>query len=111
MAPEFAFRLGYNYSSAVFRDEAVKYIPSNSLITDTDFSNKRSQSNYTLGIGYRGKMFYADLAYQLSTYKENFYPFYNEFELTQGEWTMVTPPATKVTNTRSQVLLTVGMRF
>lgn len=34
-----------------------------------------------------------------------------EFELTQGEWTMVTPPATKVTNTRSQVLLTVGMRF
>ena len=42
--PEFAFRLGYNYSSAVFRDEAVKYIPSNSLITDTDFSNKRSQS-------------------------------------------------------------------
>ena len=67
--PEFAFRLGYNYSSAVFRDEAVKYIPSNSLITDTDFSNKRSQSNYTLGIGYRGKMFYADLAYQLSTYK------------------------------------------
>ena len=109
--PEFAFRLGYNYSSVVFRDEAVKYIPSNSLITDTDFSNKRSQSNYTLGIGYRGKMFYADLAYQLSTYKENFYPFYNEFELTQGEWTMVTPPATKVTNTRSQVLLTVGMRF
>lgn len=109
--PELAFRLGYNYSSAVFRDEAVKYIPSNSLITDTDFSNKRSQSNYTLGIGYRGKMFYADLAYQLSTYKENFYPFYNEFELTQGEWTMVTPPATKVTNTRSQVLLTVGMRF
>ena len=109
--PEFAFRLGYNYSSAVFRDEVVKYIPSNSLITDTDFSNKRSQSNYTLGIGYRGKMFYADLAYQLSTYKENFYPFYNEFELTQGEWTMVTPPATKVTNTRSQVLLTVGMRF
>ena len=109
--PEFAFRLGYNYSSAVFRDEAVKYIPSNSLITDTDFSNKRSQSNYTLGIGYRGKMFYADLAYQLSTYKENFYPYYNEFELTQGEWTMVTPPATKVTNTRSQVLLTVGMRF
>lgn len=110
--PEFAFRLGYNYSSAVFRDEAVKYIPSNSLITDTDFSNKRSQRIiYTLGIGYRGKMFYADLAYQLSTYKENFYPFYNEFELTQGEWTMVTPPATKVTNTRSQVLLTVGMRF
>lgn len=109
--PEFAFRLGYNYNSSIFNTDAVKYIPTNSLITDTDFSNKRSQNNYTLGIGYRGKMFYADLAYQLSTYKENFFPFYNEFELTENEWTLVTPPATKVTNTRSQVLFTVGMRF
>ncbi|WP_294629351.1 TonB-dependent receptor [uncultured Bacteroides sp.] len=111
VVPQFAFRLGYNYSSAMFKNEAVKYIPSNSLITDTDFSNKKSQNNYTLGIGYRGKMFYADLAYQLSTYKEDFYPFYNEFELNSNEWTMVTAPATKVTNTRSQVLLTLGMRF
>lgn len=109
--PQFAFRAGYNYNSAVFKDEAVKYIPANSLITDTDFANKRSQNNYTLGIGYKGKMFYADLAYQFSTYKENFYPFYNEFKLAENEWTLATPPATKVTNTRSQVLLTLGMRF
>lgn len=108
--PQFAFRLGYNYNSAIFKDDAVKYLPSNSIVTDTDFSNKKSQNIYTLGIGYKGSMFYADLAYQLSTHKEDFYPFLNEFKV-GDTWEIVTPPATKVTNTRSQVLLTLGMRF
>lgn len=109
--PQFAFRLGYNYNSSVFKDDAVKYLPSNSIMTDTDFANKQSQNIYTLGIGYRGSMFYADLAYKFSTYKEDFYPFFNEFQETSGQWTLVTPQATKVTNTRSQVLLTLGLRF
>ncbi|WP_303033225.1 hypothetical protein [Bacteroides acidifaciens] len=40
---------------------------------------------------------------------EDFYPFYNEV----GEHfeTIFVPNATKVTNTRHQVLLTLGMRF
>ncbi len=110
--PQFAFRLGYNYSSTAFKeDEAYKWIPTNSTLTDTDFANSQSQNNYTLGIGYRGKSFYADLAYQYSTYKEKFYPFYNDLETAPGVWETVTPQATKVTNTRSQVLFTVGMRF
>ena len=110
--PQFAFRLGYNYSSTAFKeDEAYQWIPTNSTLTDTDFANSQSQNNYTLGIGYRGKSFYADLAYQYSTYKEKFYPFYNDLETAPGVWETVTPQATKVTNTRSQVLFTVGMRF
>ena len=81
-------------------------------MTDTDFSNKMSQNVFTLGIGYRGSMFYADLAYKFSAYKEDFYPFFNEFQDTKsGEWALVTPQATKVTNTRSQVLMTLGLRF
>lgn len=109
--PQFAFRLGYNYASTAFKEDAIKAIPTNSIMTDTGFSNPKSRSNYTVGIGYRGNLFYADLAYQFSTYKEDFYAFYNEFELSPKEWTLVTPEATKVTNTRSQVLFTVGMRF
>lgn len=110
--PEFAFRLGYNYSSTAFKvDDAYKWIPANSTITDTDFANSQSHNNFTLGIGYRGKAFYADLAYQYSVYKEDFFPFYNAFETSPGYWQPVTPQATKVTNTRSQVLLTLGMRF
>lgn len=105
--PQFAIRAGYNYISSVFKDDAIKYLPFNSINTDTDFANVKSRSNYTLGIGYRGRLLYADLAYQFSTYKENFYPFYNEF-VEEG---IVVPNATKVTNTRSQVLFTLGMRF
>lgn len=82
----------------------------NSIQTDTDFSNSKSLSNYTLGIGYRGSMFYADLAYKYSTYKENFYPFVNGF-VDGGDIAIGSPEATKVTNTRSQVLFTVGLRF
>ncbi|WP_308746069.1 outer membrane protein transport protein [uncultured Bacteroides sp.] len=110
--PEFAFRLGYNYSTTAFKEnDAYKWIPVNSTLTDTDFANSQSHSNYTIGIGYRGKAFYADLAYQYSMYKEKFYPFYNDLETSPGVWEIVTPQATKVTNTRSQVLLTLGMRF
>ena len=48
----------------------------------------------------RGSSFYADLAYQYSTYKEDFYAFDN-----------VDLPATKITNSNSQVLMTLGVRF
>lgn len=104
--PQFAMRLGYNYISASFKDDAIKALPSNSVLTDTDFANVKSRNNYTLGVGYRGSLFYADLAYQFSTYKEDFYPFYNDINSY-----IVTPEATKVTNTRSQVLFTLGLRF
>jgi hypothetical protein len=98
--PEFAFRLGYNYISAAFKDDAYKNLAYNSINTDTDFANAASTNNYTIGVGYRGQVFYTDLAYQYSTYKEDFYAF-DELYLN----------STKVTNTKSQVLLTLGMRF
>lgn len=109
--PQFAFRAGYNFTSTAFKKDAIKAIPTNSIMTDTGFSNPRSRNNYTVGIGYRGELFYADLAYQFSTYKEDFYAFYNEFETTPKETTWVTPEVTKITNTRSQVLFTIGVRF
>lgn len=109
LAPEFSFRLGYNHVTAAMYEDTFKRIALNSISTSTEFSNLKATNNYTVGLGYKGSVFYADLAYQLHTYKEDFYPFYNEV----GEQfeTIVVPNATKVTNTRSQVLLTLGMRF
>lgn len=108
--PQFALRLGYNYNSAAFQSDAFKDLPYYSIQTDTDFANSQSNNHYTLGIGYRGSMFYADLAYKYSTYKEEFYPFINTYQ-EDGKMVFATPEATKVTNTRSQVLLTLGLRF
>lgn len=98
--PQFAIRAGYNYSTTAFGEYAYKALDYNSINTDTDFANAKALSNYTFGIGYRGSLFYADLAYKLSTYKSDFYAF-DDIELA----------ATKVTNTRSQVLFTLGLRF
>ncbi|MCI1647037.1 MAG: outer membrane protein transport protein [Bacteroides sp.] len=110
VVPEFALRLGYNYSSSAYKNDAVKYLPVNSIQTDTDFANLKSLSNYTLGIGYRGSLFYADLAYKYSVQKADFYPFF--FPVQDGNVTnLVSPTTTKVTDSRSQVLLTLGMRF
>lgn len=98
--PEFAIRAGYNVSSAIFHENAFKNLPYYSANTDTDYANSKAMSNYTFGIGYRGDLFYADLAYKFSTYKEDFYAFENQYL-----------QKTDVTNTRSQVLVTLGIRF
>lgn len=103
--PAFSLRAGYNFSSAAFKENAIKALPVNSINTDTDFANNKSMNTFTLGVGYRLSSFYADLAYKFDTYKADFYPFYNDIN---GP---VTPPATEVTNTRSKVLLTLGLRF
>lgn len=62
--------------------------------------NAKANNNYTLGIGYRGSTFYADLAYMYSTYKEDFYPF-DDGALKK----------TDVTNSRSKVMMTLCLRF
>ena len=103
--PAFSLRAGYNYSTAAYKKDAIKELPSNSINTDTDFANSKSMNTITLGIGYRFSSFYADLAYKFDTYKSDFYPFYNDIN------GLVTPPTTEVTNTRSKVLFTLGMRF
>lgn len=100
VVPEFAIRTGYNYSSTAFNKDAFLLIPQNSVITNTEYLNNKSVSNYTLGLGYKGSSFYADIAYQYSAYNQDFYAF-EEAKLA----------ATKIENSRQQVVMTVGVRF
>ena len=108
--PRFSLRAGYNLMTSPYQDNAIKSLPINSINTDTDFMNLKARNTYTLGIGYSGSMFYADLAYKLNTQKADFFPFvYSE---TDGyETNYISPSATSVKFSRSQVLLTMGMRF
>ena len=100
VAPTFAIRAGYNHITAAMHENAFKWLPSNSVRTDTEYSNFNATNNYTLGLGYRGNFFYADLAYQFNTYKEDFYAFENQY-LTK----------TEVTNKNNRVVMTLGVRF
>lgn len=102
VAPEFAFRLGYNHVTVSMKSggDAFKRLPTNSVRTDTEYSNTGATHNYTLGFGYRGKAFYADMAYLYTHYKEGFYAFEH-----------IDLPGTSIANDNHKVILTLGMRF
>lgn len=98
LMPEFSFRVGYNYASAAFSKDA--YSALSSYGTRTDFNNTEARNTVTFGLGYRGSLVYADLAYKYDMYKSKFYAF-DDIDL----------HATNVDNSRHQLLLTVGVRF
>ena len=98
IAPQFSVRAGYNYTSAAFTDDAYNALAL--YRTNTDFNNTKAKNTFTFGLGYRGNVVYADLAYKYAAYKSDFYAF-DEVKL----------PVTKVDNNRQQLLLTLGARF
>ena len=95
-----SLRAGYNYSSSSFKDSAYKSLAWNDMRTDVEYNNKFDQHTATLGIGYRGKLFYVDAAYKYNTYKSDF----NAFSADGLE-------ASKLNNDRHQVLMTLGIQF
>lgn len=98
LAPQFSVRAGYNFTSATFTDDAYSALAP--YRTSTDFNNIKNRNTFTFGLGYRGDVVYADLAYKYDMYKSDFYAF-DDIDL----------PATKVDNERHQLLLTMGVRF
>lgn len=103
-----SLRGGYNYISAPYKNNAAKVmIPSTD--TNTEYFNSKEHNNYTLGIGYRGKMFYLDAAYVLSVREGDFYPFYDTFENESGK--TISNHATTVKDVRNRFIVTAGIRF
>ena len=96
----FSVRAGYNFSSQAFKKTAYKALNYNDMRTDVEYNNKYSQNTVTVGLGYAGRIFYADLAYKYNIYKSDFYPFSDSSLM----------PAS-LTNERHQALLTIGVHF
>ncbi len=100
ISPAFSLRAGYNFSTQAFKKSSYKALNSNDMRTDVEYNNKMSQNIATVGLGYRGRIFYADLAYKYNVYKSDFYPFSDNG---------LAP--SKLTNERHQALMTVGVHF
>ena len=100
LAPQFSVRAGYNYTTAPFRKTAYKALDYNDMRTDVDYTNSFDRNTVTVGLGYSGNVFFADLAYKYDTYKSEFYAFSAD----------ALQPV-KIDNNRHQVLLTMGVRF
>ena len=98
-----SLRAGYNWHSAPFKTSAYKFLDAAAVTeTSTEYMNRFEKEVVTLGGGYRGDVFYFDVAYMLQSQKADFYPYYD----TQYE-----NPAAKVEFLNHSIAATVGMRF
>ena len=105
-----ALRLGYNYVSPMFNERADRdqTIPSQGTCyaTSTDYTNWKAINRFTCGVGFSYEQLFIDVAYQYSQQNGDFYPFWAFPSLNAPA-----APATKVSNKRSQLLMTVGYKF
>lgn len=102
-ADGFAVRVGYNYITAPFANDAYKYMYNASVAeTSTEYMNRFDKNVVTMGFGWHDTIFYCDFAYKLELQKAEFYPFY--------DFDFVNPAAT-VDQMNHSVVATVGMRF
>ncbi len=103
-----AFRGGYNYYSSMFKKDArldqTGPSPAFGYQTTTDFMNKSDVNIATVGLGYHGKHFYADLAYKCRMQSGNFYAFDDTY------LTSKLNPINVNLNTH-QVFLSLGYKF
>lgn len=113
MAPEWFVRGGYNFVSSPFKKDAFLNLytdsPSYKYATNTYYVNLGSINRLTLGLGYRGKNFYADAVYQFQSQDADVYPFhYNS----QNRLNIQNDVAAQTVNLkRNSFLFTVGYRF
>lgn len=99
----FSLRGGYVYSSAPMKTTAFKEMMNMPVTsTSTEFENRYDKEMVTLGLGYRGKIWYFDMAYALQIQKSDFYPYCDPD---------VMNPAAKVDYTDHSVTATLGMKF
>ena len=111
LAPKVYGRLGYNYVSSPFKKDAYLNLftdsPSYYYSTNTDYVNLGDIHRATAGLGYHGKHFYTDVAYQFQRQQGDVYAFHvpeqnSEINRLQGE---------KVNLFRHNVMLTLGYKF
>lgn len=109
VVPEVAVRLGYNYVSPMYKEDAYKDItldsPGTYYSSTTDYTNWKATNRFTAGLGFNiSPEFSLDLAYQYSDKKGEFAPYCN----INGN----TPACSvDVNNKRHQALCTLTYRF
>ncbi len=125
LSENFSLRAGYNYVTSPIKETSVRYTPDIQSVsdaqyiyydetrTDPEYFNLKSRNTLTVGLGYRGRLFYADVAYKYDFYKADFYLFDDYLYESNGsdDYIVGRNPAAKVNNDRHQLLFTMGVRF
>lgn len=122
-SPNLTFRLGYNFISSPYNKEVSLdqwSIDSNAMNyqTSTSYMRMGNTNIITLGMGYKYKKFYADLAYKLRGQKADFYAFDCNFTNADSDFSADNPGLSGVkiepveaNMTRHQLTATLGFKF
>ena len=82
-APQLALRVGYNYISPVYQENAVRdqtaQSPGVYYASSTDYTNWKDTHRLTFGVGTNIDKFRIDLAYQYQMRNGDFYPFMKQY--------------------------------
>lgn len=131
LSSSFALRVGYNYASAPMSDQATfdqcgiydegtkTYSLSRDYATRTSFMRMKPTNIITLGMGYKYKKFYADIAYKLRSQKADFFAFDTAFTSDDSGYFILDNPEmagstidpVEVNKTTHQITATLGFKF
>lgn len=114
--PQLAVRVGYNYMSPQFNDNAYRdgslQSPGVGYATSADYTNWKATNRFTCGLGFTINKFFADIAYQYSSTEGKFYPFMSYYPSSKDDEAYANiADGSKVSVNRHQLLLTIGYRF
>ncbi len=114
--PQLAVRVGYNYMSPQFNDNAYRdgslQSPGVGYATSADYTNWKATNRFTCGLGFTMNKFFADIAYQYSSTEGKFYPFMSYYPSSKDDEAYANiADGSKVSVNRHQLLLTIGYRF
>lgn len=119
----FSLRLGYNYSTCAYKDNITfdQYSLDSyamNVSTSTSYMKMGATNTLTLGMGYKWKHIYVDLAYKLRNQSADFYAFDSSFTQAGSDFAVAYPELSDVTLdpvnvdlTRHQLTATVGIKF
>lgn len=117
-----AVRLGYNFFSSPFKKNARLNQDINSLAmeytTSTDYMNLGAANILSVGLGYHGKHFYADVAYKYRHQNADFFAFDDTFASADADFVQDNPKVagltlepTGVNLERHNIAVTLGLKF
>ena len=116
-----SLRLGYNYLSAMYQDDAVRDqtldSPGVYMASSSDYTNWEDTHRLTVGVGFSFDGFRLDLAYQYQAINGKFYPYMSRLtgsnvDASGTPFTMTNEcPGLKVSNKRHQLLASLTYTF
>lgn len=110
-AKQLYLRAGYNHVTAPMKEDAFLNLFTDSdsyyYSSNTDYVNLGATNRYTCGLGYKGKRFYADFAYQYRSQSGDLYAFH----LPDANGVTNRLSAAKVDLNNHSGMFTLGVKF